>query len=175
MMDNLLNSSRLIDGDARLFFRAAAMDLAALLRDVCGHYREIAPAAQIGLHSGDGEIAILGDAKLLFLAFSNLVSNAIKYSPGDAMVDITAKQDARATTVRVRDAGLGIEPAEQELLFNRYYRGSNVAGIVGTGVGLYLTRTIVELHGGRISVERPAAGGACFVVVLPNGQEGVPF
>ena len=81
LIDNLLNSSRLIDGGAALYCRPAEMDLTALLQEVCQLHREMVPAAQITERYPAGPVPIFGDAKLLFQVFSNILANAVKYSP----------------------------------------------------------------------------------------------
>jgi two-component system OmpR family sensor kinase len=170
LMDNLLNSSMLIDGETKLFFHPTEIDLAALLRDVCAFHRETAPSAFIGEGYSSAPLPIIGDPKLLFQAFSNLLSNAIKYSTHNIVVHVHIYQNESGTNISIRDRGVGIPEHNMEHLFTRYYRGSNVTGIVGTGVGLYLVKTVVDLHEGHIRVESNGSDGTCFTVVLP----GVP-
>jgi signal transduction histidine kinase len=73
------------------------------------------------------------------------------------------------TTVVVEDHGLGIPMQDRAQIFTRYYRGSNVCGLVGTGVGLFLVATVVHLHGGDVTVESREGKGSRFTVTLPNG------
>lgn len=112
-----------------------------------------------------------GDPKLLIQVFSNLLSNAINYSPGGAQVRIQAAVDAGIISVTVEDQGVGIPPQDIRRIFDRYYRGSNVTSFVGTGVGLFLVATVVHLHGGNISVESSEGKGSRFTVTLPTGIE----
>jgi signal transduction histidine kinase len=167
LMDNLLNSTRLMDGETTLFLHRTELDLAALLHDVCSFHRETAPAAYIGEDFGHGDLRIKGDRELLFQMFSNLLSNAIKYSPGDVLVRLRARREQDDIVVTIQDHGLGIPAADQEHLFTRYFRGGNVAGMVGTGVGLYLAKTVIQLHDGVIAVNSEEGKGACFTVRLP--------
>jgi len=169
LMDNLLNASRLMDGEVKLFFHPAPFDLGQLLHEVCAFHRETAPHAFIGEEFAGRALPLVGDRKLLFQTFSNLLSNAIKYSPSDAVVRIEVRQERERTWVAISDQGLGIPKADQASLFKRYFRGGNVSGIVGTGVGLYLAKTVVQLHGGEIGVESEEGQGSCFEVLLPNG------
>jgi signal transduction histidine kinase len=171
LMENLLTSTRLVDGAATLSIHPAELDLAVVLREVCALHREIAPNAVISEDFQNLPLAIVGDAKLLFQAFSNLLSNAIKYSSEAVQVHIAARQDRATTNVVIRDEGLGIPREDIENLFDRYYRGGNVSGITGTGVGLYLAKTVVQLHGGEIGVESTEGVGSVFTVTLPNGME----
>jgi two-component system, OmpR family, sensor kinase len=167
VIDNLIDSSRLIDGDAELYVHPTEFDLGALLREVCRLHRQVVPRAQIIANFGTLPLPIVGDRKLLFQAFSNLLSNAIKYSPDGGMIKISATTEAEHITIEIQDRGVGIPEHDLERLFERYFRGSNVSGIVGTGVGLYLVKTVVDLHNGNITVESRDGKGSKFTVRLP--------
>jgi two-component system OmpR family sensor kinase len=167
LIDNLLNSSRLIDSGAGLYFHPADMDLAALLHDVCRLHREIAPGSQIWETFAASPLPIVGDSKLLFQVFSNLLANAVKYSPGGSLIKIGAVIEAGHVAIAVQDYGIGIPEKDVDQLFARYYRGSNVSGIVGTGVGLYLVKMVLELHGGSVAAESREGKGSRFTVRLP--------
>jgi signal transduction histidine kinase len=167
LIDNLLNSARVIDGGAELYFQPAEMDLAALLHEVCQLHREMVPGAQIAEHYPATPIPMVGDAKLLFQVFSNLLSNAVKYSPGGGTIDVDAAIVAAEAIVAITDRGIGIPVADRKRLFERYHRGSNVSGIVGTGVGLYLVKIAVDLHGGGIDVQSKEGSGSRFRIRLP--------
>jgi signal transduction histidine kinase len=172
LIDNLLNSSRLIDGGADLYVQPAEMDMTALLQEVCQLHREMVPGTQIIERLGAGPVPepvpMIGDAKLLFQVFSNLLSNAVKYSPGGGAIEIEATNSAGEVVVAIADRGIGIPAADLDHLFERYHRGSNVSGIVGTGVGLYLVKMAVELHHGRVDVESKEGEGSRFTVRLPR-------
>jgi two-component system, OmpR family, sensor kinase len=167
LIENLLNSSRLIDGGAGLYLNPGPMDVTALLREVCQLHREMVPSLQVVERLAPGPVPMIGDAKLLFQAFSNLLSNAVKYSPGGGAIEVTMKSTSNEVVVAVSDHGIGIPAADLEHLFERYHRGSNVSGIVGTGVGLYLVKTAVDLHRGAVGVESKEGEGSCFTVRLP--------
>ncbi len=111
---------------------------------------------------------MIGDAKLLFQVFSNLLSNAVKYSPGGGAIEVEAELAADEAVVAVADRGLGIPSGDLGRLFERYHRGSNVSGIVGTGVGLYLVKMAVDLHQGRIEVKSKEGEGSRFIIRLPR-------
>ncbi|MGA3309002.1 MAG: ATP-binding protein [Xanthobacteraceae bacterium] len=167
LIDNLLNSGRLIDGGAELYFHPAEMDLLALLREVCQLHREMVPGAQITERFADMPMPMVGDAKLLFQVFSNLLSNAVKYSPGGGTIEMDAEIVADEAVVAIADRGIGIPAGDLERLFERYHRGGNVSGIVGTGVGLYLVKMAVDLHGGGVEVKSKEGDGARFIIRLP--------
>jgi two-component system, OmpR family, sensor kinase len=167
LIENLLSSGRLIDGGAELYFEPAELDLATLLRDVCQLHREMVPAAEIVERFGDAPMPIVGDAKLLSQVFGNLLANAVKYSPNGGGILIEAAVTADEAMVSVTDRGIGIPAGDLNRLFERYYRGGNVSGIVGTGVGLYLVKTAVDLHNGRIEVTSEEGKGSRFTIRLP--------
>jgi len=169
LIDNLLSSGRLIDGGTELYFEPADIDLAALLREVCQLHREMVPAAEIAERFGASPMPIVGDTKLLFQVFSNLLANAVKYSPNGGTILVEAATTANEAIVTVVDRGIGIPAGDIGRLFERYYRGGNVSGIVGTGVGLYLVKTAVNLHKGRVEVESEEGSGSRFIVHLPLG------
>src|SRR6266851_5055019 len=178
LIDNLLNSSRLIDGGVGLYFHPAEIEVAALLREVCQLHREMAPGSRIEERFGPAPLQMVGDAKLLFQVFSNLLSNAVKYSPGGGAIEVAAEVAADEVVAVIADRGIGIPASDLDRLFQRYHRGSNVSGIVGTGVGLYLVKMVVDLHGGRIEVESREGAGSRFTVRLPiraaRGEEVDP-
>jgi signal transduction histidine kinase len=167
LIDNLLNSSRLIDGGAEPYFHPAEIDVAVLLREVSQLHREIAPRSHIVEKFGTAPMRMTGDPKLLFQVFSNVISNAVKYSPDDGPIEIGAGIESDAVVVTIADRGIGIPVHDRDRLFERYHRGSNVSGIVGTGVGLYLVKMVVDLHGGSIGVESTEGEGSRFTLRLP--------
>lgn len=169
LIETLLGYS-LVDGKVELYFHPAEFDIVALLGEVIRLHREISPRAQIYLKPGPQPLMIVGDKKLLFQLFSNLLSNAIKYSPDGGLIKLAATGEAQSVVVTVDDNGVGIPANDQDQLFERYYRGSNVSGIVGTGIGLYFVKMVTDLHRGTIAVESVEGKGSRFVVTLPVGN-----
>src|SRR5215510_5024019 len=167
LIDNLLTSTRLVESGAGLYFHPQEVDLRELVHDVCQLHLEISPGLTIVEELGDRSLRMVGDPKLLFQVFDNLLSNAIKYSPGGSVVIITLRAEEGCLAVAVEDHGIGIPSADVGRLFERYFRGSNVSGIVGTGVGLNLVKMVVDLHGGDITVESQVGQGSRFTVRLP--------
>jgi signal transduction histidine kinase len=167
LIDNLLNTSRLFDGGAGLYFRSEEINVATLLHEVSQLHREIAPGSQIVERFPTEPLQMMGDPKLLFQVFSNLVSNAIKYSPNGGPIEISAGIETEQVVVAIEDHGIGVPANDLDRLFERYHRGSNVSGIVGTGVGLYLVKMVVDLHGGSITVNSQEGEGTRITVGLP--------
>jgi signal transduction histidine kinase len=167
VIDNLLTSSRLFDGDPSLYFHPARIDLPHLLHDVCHLHREISPGVHIYENYAQTLGQISGDQHLLFQVFSNLLSNAIKYSPNGGLISVKAVVEDGCAVIRTSDNGIGIPEADMSHLFERYHRGANVSGISGTGIGLYLVKMVVSLHGGQVAVSSVEGRGSEFTVKLP--------
>jgi two-component system, LuxR family, sensor kinase FixL len=107
------------------------------------------------------------DRKLMHRAISNLLTNAIKYSPDGTTVTLELKASATEATIRVIDQGIGIPEEDVERLFEPFTRASNVGGIQGTGLGLAITKQAIELHHGSIQVKSRLGKGTTFVITLP--------
>jgi signal transduction histidine kinase len=173
LIDNLLNSSRLIDGGAGFYLEPGPMDVRGLVQDVCQLHREMVPSLQLVQHLAAAPVPMIGDAKLLFQAFSNLVSNAVKYSPAGGLIEVTMQTSPSEAVIEISDRGIGIPESDLACLFERYHRGSNVSGIVGTGVGLYIVKTAIDLHHGSIEVQSREGEGSRFTVRLPRAALSV--
>lgn len=103
----------------------------------------------------------------LRLALKVLIDNAIAYSPTDGAIALVGRLAASGLELSVRDHGPGVPLGEQERVFDKFYRGSNASGLPGSGLGLYMARSIVEVHGGVLNLVDPPAGGAEFRIWLP--------
>ncbi|HEX3549870.1 MAG TPA: ATP-binding protein, partial [Candidatus Elarobacter sp.] len=114
-------------------------------------------------------LTVNGDEARLRQVVENIVGNAIKYSPGGEPVEVALRARSGGVEFIVRDRGIGIPEHERGKLFGRFARASNARalGIGGTGFGLYLVKTIVELHGGTIDVESVEGQGSTFRVIVP--------
>jgi signal transduction histidine kinase len=115
---------------------------------------------------------VMGDADELRAAVSNLLDNAVRYS--DKGVDVSvevAALDEKRVAVRIRDSGIGISSSQLKRIFKRFYRvqGAFMARVKGTGLGLFIVRSIVEKHGGRVFAESAGLGqGSTFTIQLPR-------
>jgi signal transduction histidine kinase len=122
-----------------------------------------------------GDTTIEADPALLQQAFYNLVENAIKYTPVGGHVEICGKVTNGRVQVEVRDTGIGVAPLDQPRLFEKFYRGGQREAYLqrGSGLGLAIVKSIIERHGGRISVESVLGKGSVFSVEIP-ARQGVP-
>ena len=166
MIDNILQSSKFFDEKPNLYLQKSEFDLRALLHEVCKLHSEILTNAMIVEDLGYLPLKIVGDKNLLFQVFSNLVANSVKYSPSLGTIAVSARIEGDHAIICVKDDGIGIPEEDMPHLFERHYRGSNVAGIVGTGIGLFLVKVVIDLHLGVINVRSQKGVGSIFEVLL---------
>jgi two-component system OmpR family sensor kinase len=152
----------------------AAVDLPALARDVVADLAPLAAAKRIDLGlNADSVVQVRGDAEALATLVSNLVDNALRYTPEGGRVDVGVAIDAGRPTLSVRDSGPGIPEADRERVFDRFVRGSVTAGAVrGSGLGLSIVKRIAERHGADIVVGPGQDGaGAGITVRFPAAEQ----
>ncbi|CAH8291117.1 hypothetical protein EV196_107105 [Mariniflexile fucanivorans] len=117
------------------------------------------------------EYSMYQDEKIVELALSNLVHNAIKYSSENTLVDIKINQDDKQTTFKIKDNGIGVPKKDQKMIFNRYFRAENALLTQGTGIGLNIVKSHLENLGGFITFESEENKGSIFTFVIPNKAE----
>lgn len=110
---------------------------------------------------------VRADKKLLQLILTNLLNNAIKYSPSGSTIDFLLSEQNEYVVFQIKDAGIGIPAAEQKRLFEPFHRGSNISDIPGSGLGLAIVKKLVDLHSGQITVVSKVGVGTTFTVTLP--------
>lgn len=168
LINDVLDLSRI---EAGLDQAKIALDVAPLIREVVESFR---PQSQVRkqyltLNVAERLPPILGNPTRLRQAIANLVDNAIKYTAEGGQIEVEASAHDGQVILRVSDTGVGIAPAEQAHIFDRFYRGREVSGKnTGTGLGLSIVRSVVEGHGGRVWVESKAGSGSVFTIVLPT-------
>jgi signal transduction histidine kinase len=142
--------------------------------DLAGIVEEAAAAATIAQDAVDvvaripRELPVVrGDGARLRQVLTNLVDNAVKYSPEGETVEVRAAAVNGRVVVDVTDRGAGIAPADQRLIFEKFGRVAGTASKPGSGLGLYIARAIVEAHGGRLEVSSVLGNGATFTLTLP--------
>jgi len=167
LIDNLLDLGRI---EAGIDVTMSRCQLGTLIRDVALRFRAQAEAKGLTLtvRLPLDLPPVAGDPLLLGQAIANLVDNAIKYTPA-GFVHISAGLAPNEVIIGVRDSGIGITPADQPRLFEKFYRvrNRNTIKIRGTGLGLSIVKSIAELHGGRIWVESVPDKGSSFYLSLP--------
>jgi signal transduction histidine kinase len=172
LLDEFLDVQRLEGGPLDLAVRE--VDVSSLIRTQVALFSAESDKHWLELRLPDDPLMVEGDAGRLAQVFSNLISNAIKYSPDGGPVEVSGEQDNGIVRIRVRDEGFGIPPEAQERMFTKFFRGAAAAhGIAGSGLGLALSRTVVEAHGGSIDFESTVGEGTTFSVELPVGHQDV--
>ena len=165
LIESTLSASKLETG--KISVTPKVFSLSDLIVDVCGRQQDIAPEHIITLDVGDEEVDITADQSMLDQVFTNILSNAVKYSPKRSMIQVYLRLEDDEAVVEVRDSGVGISAAELPRLFEKFYRAKTSTGTAGTGIGLHVSKALVELHGGSITASSVEGEGSVFVVRLP--------
>ncbi len=175
LVDDLLFVARLQAGNLAL--ERSPLDLCAVAEQAAEEARPRAGGKQIVIEfSGGSPVLIDGDKGRLFQLLDNLISNAIKFTPAGGHIDVTASASNGSALLEVSDTGIGVGPEEAELVFDRFFRSSRVVAdqVPGTGLGLFISRAIVEAHDGTIAASRRDGGGTTFRIELPVYRVPVP-
>ena len=114
------------------------------------------------------DLSVFQDEKIIQLILSNLLYNAIKYSPEGTIIDLHINQDDTDTTMTIKDQGIGIPEKDQKHIFERYFRAQNVINTQGTGIGLNIVKNHLENLGGTIYFVSKEHKGTTFVITFPN-------
>ena len=114
------------------------------------------------------DLTLYQDEKIIELALSNLINNAIKYSRENQPIDIVINQTQTSTSFTIIDHGIGIPDSEQKNIFNRYFRAENALNVQGTGIGLNIVKSHIENLGGTITFESAENIGSTFTFTVPN-------
>lgn len=169
IIDELLSARRIQDGV--LVVKPKWYSVGEFLEDVVLDYLPTAKSRNITYTSRpvDPELLIYADRMGLHRVISNLVSNALKFTPSGGKVEVGAQRLEREVAVWVTDTGCGIEASARHKLFDRYTRLEKHDDVEGTGLGLFVTKNIVEAHGGRINIQSEVNFGTTFTIILPDG------
>jgi signal transduction histidine kinase len=173
LIESVLDAAKLEAGSLK--FDPKPIDLKPLIIEICGSYGEVNPDFHLIVDVDDLEGNIVADSMQMRQVISNLVSNAIKYSPKGTQVSVRAASIGDDhISLSVRDNGVGIPKEELGKLFDRFFRGRSSTGIVGTGIGLHLAKTMIDQHGGEIAVESKVGEGTVFTITLPRQGRAKP-
>ncbi|HKC91396.1 MAG TPA: ATP-binding protein, partial [Candidatus Limnocylindria bacterium] len=142
-------------------------DLVAAASAAARRVEALYPARAITVNAMVAPLLVLADLARLDQVLDNLLKNAVAYTPRETSIEITTSAEAGHATIRVRDHGLGIDPAERERIFERFVRGAAADGQAGMGIGLYVSRAIASRMGGRLFIEESSSDGTVFAVEVP--------
>ncbi|HZH17698.1 MAG TPA: ATP-binding protein [Archangium sp.] len=176
LINDLLDTSRIQAG--RLELRHEPVSLRELTHEVLADLRTVSPQHTLEYEEPGEPLLIEGDRSRLAQVLVNLLENALKYSPTGGTIRVHVERDGAQALVSVSDSGIGIPPDQKAHLFERFFRARNapISGFGGLGLGLYISRDIVERHGGRIWVESEVGHGSTFRFTLPvlEAEEHAP-
>jgi PAS domain S-box-containing protein len=164
MIRDMVDAARLAGGQLQL--QVQSIDLAAYLSDFLARAESILPVARVQLDLPQRLPAVLADYDRLERIITNLLSNALKYSPPEHPVLLRARREGAMVIVSVQDFGQGIAVEALPHLFDRFFRAEHER-VEGVGLGLYITKMLVEAHGGEIRVASTPGEGSTFTFTLP--------
>jgi signal transduction histidine kinase len=168
LIDEFLSARRIQEGNFVL--RPAPHDLNELTEEAVGSIGPLALARKMTLHferdAGDATARVdkMGFVRVL----GNLLSNAVKFTPREGKISVVVKSSGEEVHVRVSDTGAGLEPAEAQRIFERFSRLAKHQEISGTGIGLFVVKSIVTAHGGKVEVSSQIGVGTTFDVSFPR-------
>lgn len=173
LINDLLDLGRV---EAGFDTRNEVVHLPAIILEVVGdlHKRIREKEHQVTLDLPDDLPPLIGNPTRLRQMISNLLVNAVKYTPNHGQISILCRPEDGQIILEIKDNGPGILPAEQPFVFDKFYRGSNIPhDSPGSGLGLAIVKTIVQSHQGRIWLESASGQGTTFTVVLPTSEKGI--
>jgi two-component system, OmpR family, sensor histidine kinase KdpD len=177
LVSNLLDMSRIEEGALKP--EKDWYSLAELLQDVLDRLQPLLRGRVVRTHLPEDLPPIELDYVQIDQVLTNLIENAVRYTPPESPIDVNVQRDGSQVIISVADRGPGIPSADLERIFDKFYRvlnGQHTPGHpTGSGLGLAVSKGLVEAHGGRIRAENREGGGAIFSVTLPIGTlEGIP-
>jgi signal transduction histidine kinase len=166
LISDLLNVSRIQHG--KLEYHDEVFDLTEAVSEVVDQVQTTTKEHKLTV-SGTVKKKIFGDRDRIGQVLTNLLTNAIKYSPDSETVEVLLSEDKEKATVSVQDHGIGIDERHREKIFTRFYRvqGPNEKTFPGLGIGLFISQGIVIRHGGSIQVESKKGEGSRFTFTIP--------
>ena len=167
LVENLLYATRIEDGCMML--QTSTELLSEMIEEAMQHIGRKAAARPIRVVQENEILLVKADPKLIVQVITNIVDNALKYTPADTAITLTAKKTDDMAEIRIADTGRGLSDEEKRKVFDKFYCGKNkiADNRRSLGLGLYLCKAIVEAHGGTIRVEDNQPQGAVFSFTLP--------
>jgi signal transduction histidine kinase len=171
-MNQLLDDVLMIGAteSGKIRFHPMPINLLAFCGDIVQEFQPYNQDVVEFTHKTSVDPLVMVDEKLIRHIITNLISNAIKYSPQGTIAEFHITLDPQKVVFQIRDQGIGITAADQEKLFTAFHRGSNARRIPGTGLGLSIVKQCVDLHQGSITVQSEPGHGSTFTVTIPLNQ-----
>ncbi|MHB8624976.1 MAG: hybrid sensor histidine kinase/response regulator [Aggregatilineales bacterium] len=166
MLDDMLVVAQMETGG--LILKPEPLNLGEVIQDIVEQFQIINGSTYQVVHENHFFSTVIADPRLIHQIASNLISNAIKYSPEGSVVRVVLDDHKGQCVFTVQDQGIGIPEADLPRLFETFQRGSNVNGVAGTGLGLAIVKQAVDLLGGSINVESQVGVGTTMTVTIPT-------
>lgn len=171
LVGSILDFRKIQNGKMELSL--SRFDLPEALQQWTGDFAMTAQRKKIQLHLDTSHFSsadVVADKEKLARIVFNLLSNALKYTPAGGFIHVSLADEGERLRIEVKDSGKGIDKEELTKVFERFFQAKGAAS--GTGIGLALVKSFVELHHGEVRVESELGKGTCFIVLLPRQQEG---
>lgn len=171
LVGSILDFRKIQNGKMELSL--SRFDLPEALQQWTGDFAMTAQRKKIQLHLDTSHFSsadVVADKEKLARIVFNLLSNALKYTPAGGFIHVSLTDEGERLRIEVKDSGKGIDKEELTKVFERFFQAKGAAS--GTGIGLALVKSFVELHHGEVRVESELGKGTCFIVLLPRQQEG---
>ncbi|MCH8239641.1 MAG: PAS domain S-box protein, partial [Proteobacteria bacterium] len=165
LMDSTLAAARMQEG--KIEIKIEPCDISKVVKEVCTRQQEISETHVISCDLVELPETIQADSGSVEQILANLLSNAVKYAPDAPDIEVTARTQGDQVVISVRDYGIGIDADELDNIGERFFRARTSTGIAGTGIGLNLARTLVQMHGGTTNLESKKGEGSTFTIRLP--------
>jgi signal transduction histidine kinase len=165
LMESILAVAKI--NSSRLDLNKSTFSLGSMVQAVVSRASELDGRRIFNLDIQGPQVEVEADRLLLEQVVTNLVSNAMKYSPSTEPIEVRCGWSKNGATIEVSDRGVGIDESDLRKLFSRFFRAKSAEGIPGTGIGLHFVKLIVEQHGGEIGVRSKLGVGTTFTVRLP--------
>jgi len=169
LIAELLDISKIEAG--KLSFHMETFDLSEMILDVVETFHFSSQTHTIFVNNTHGDYRVVADRQRIEQVMINLITNAIKYSPDANNVHITLESSPSEVSVQVKDEGMGMSRDQQEKVFARFYQVEGTSKMAGLGLGLYLSKEIIDRHGGHIGVNSQLGEGSTFYFSIPRNQD----
>lgn len=172
LIHSTLNLAKMESGDTAIKLERVVFDLKKFVLEIIEKNSNLAVNKDIKIVTRISELPteFNGDSKLLDHAITNIISNAIKYSKNNTTVKILAKANDKKVALRVMDQGIGIPKEDLKNIGQKFFRAGNTLSVAGTGIGIYLTKHFIELHGGDVLIDSEVNVGTSVTVTLPRAS-----
>lgn len=168
LLNDVLSISKLEEGKTAINYEE--FDITEFTAETIHELQAVAEKEQQIIYNHEGTTNVFSDKKSLKIIYFNLISNAIKFSSKNSIIDVFTEVKNDTISIKVKDHGVGISDEDKENLFQRFFRGKNVTNIQGTGLGLTIVARYIHLLNGTISVESEINKGTTFIIALPNNN-----